>query len=154
MAVKAIPDEYREVTPYLIVKNAAKAIEFYKNVFGAVEKFRMADAQGRVGHAEIKIGSSTVMMADEHPERGAVSPQTLGGTPVSMLLYVPSVDETTKRAVEAGSKLMMPVQDQFYGDRTGTLQDPFGHVWTVATHKEDVSPEEMKRRGDAMMQAK
>jgi PhnB protein len=152
MAVKPIPDGYHEVTPYLIVKNAAKAIDFYKSVFGATEKFRMADPKGRVGHAEIKIGGSTVMMADEHPERGFVSPQTLGGTPVSLLLYVPNVDEVTKRAVDSGAKLMMPVQDQFYGDRTGTVEDPFGHVWTVATHKEDISPEEMKRRVDAMMQ--
>jgi PhnB protein len=154
MTVKPIPDGYHEVTPYLIVKNAAKAIEFYKSVFGAREKFRMADAQGRVGHAELGIGGSIVMMADEHPQKGFVGPQTLGGTPVSMLLYVPNVDEVTRRAVDAGAKVMTPVQDQFYGDRTGTVQDPFGHVWTIATHKEDVSPEEMKRRADAMMQAK
>ena len=144
MPVKHIPEGYHSVTPYLIFKGAAAAIDFYKKVFGATELFRMPDASGKlVGHAEIKIGDSHIMMADEYPEMGYLSPQTLGGTPVSILLYVEDVDSTVPRAVAAGAKLLQPIKDQFYGDRSGTLHDPFGHVWTIATHIRDVSPEEM-----------
>jgi len=144
MPVKHIPEGYHSVTPYLIFKGAAAAIDFYKKVFGATELFRMPDASGKlVGHAEIKIGDSHIMMADEYPEMGYLSPQTLGGTPVSILLYVEDVDSTVPRAVAAGAKLVQPIKDQFYGDRSGTLHDPFGHVWTIATHIRDVSPEEM-----------
>ena len=144
MPVKHIPEGYHSVTPYLIFKGAAAAIDFYKKVFGATELFRMPDASGKlVGHAEIKIGDSHIMMADECPEMGYLSPQTLGGTPVSILLYVEDVDSTVPRAVAAGAKLVQPIKDQFYGDRSGTLHDPFGHVWTIATHIRDVSPEEM-----------
>lgn len=141
---------YHAVTPYLIIKGAAGAIDFYKKVFGATEAFRMADPSGKVGHAEIKIGDSMIMLADEHPERGYRSPQALGGSPVSIHLYVEDVDAVFKRALAAGAKETMPVKDQFYGDRNGTFHDPFGHVWTVSTHKEDVSPEEMERRMAAM----
>ena len=144
MPVKSIPEGYHSVTPYLIVKGAAAAIDFYKKTFGATELFRMPDASGKlVGHAEIKIGDSHIMLADEYPEMGYRSPQSLGGTPVSLLLYVDDVDATIPRAVAAGARLVQPIKDQFYGDRSGTVHDPFGHVWTVATHKKDVSPEEM-----------
>lgn len=150
MSVKPVPEGYHAVTPYLIIKDAAKAIDFYKKIFGATEVMRMADPSGRVGHAELKIGDSHIMLADEHPQMGFVGPKTLGGTPVSLLLYVADVDGVVKRAADAGSKIKQPIKDQFYGDRTGTLEDPFGHVWTVATHQEDVSPEEMKRRAEAL----
>jgi len=144
--VKPIPENYHTVTPYLIVNNAVGAIEFYKKIFGATELMRMPMPDGRLGHAELKIGDSTVMLADEFPEANAHSPLSIGGSPVSMLLYVEDVDAVFADAVAAGSKVLKPIQDQFYGDRTGTLTDPFGHQWTIATHKEDVSPEEMKRR--------
>ena len=146
---KPIPAGYHSVTPYLIVKDAAGAIDFYKAAFGATECFRMTQPDGRVGHAEIKIGDSVVMLADEFPERGALSAQTLGGTPVSILLYVENVDRVTQQAVAAGAKLARPVADQFYGDRLGTVTDPFGLQWHISTHKEDVSPEEMRRRAAA-----
>jgi len=143
--VKSIPDGYHSVTPSLIIKGAADAIEFYKKAFGATELFRM-DHEGKVGHAEIKIGNSPIMLADEHPEMGYVSPKTLGGTPVSILIYVEDVDMIFNQAIKSGGVQTKPLQDQFYGDRSGTLTDPFGHVWTVATHREDVSPEEMEKR--------
>jgi PhnB protein len=151
MAVKPIPDGYHTVTPYLIVRGAAGALEFYKKAFGATELFRMAGPGDRVGHAEIALGDSRIMLADEHPEFGAVSPQTVGGTPVSLCLYVPDVDALAERAVAAGAKVLRPVKDQFYGDRSGTFADPFGHVWTIATHKEDLSPQELQRRGEEAM---
>jgi len=151
MATKPIPDGYRTATPYLIIKGAADAIEFYKKAFGATELLRMADPQGRVGHAEIKIGDSVIMLADEHPSMGYRGPRSLGGSSVSILLYLPDVDDVFARAVKAGAKAQRAVADQFYGDRSGTLEDPFGHVWTVATHVEDVAPEEMKRRAEAAM---
>src|SRR5437660_1017102 len=151
MAVKPIPDGYSTATPYLIVKDAARAIEFYKQAFAATELMRFADPSGKVGHAEIKIGSSPIMLADEHPDMGYRSPLSLGGTPVSILLYVPDVDARFRQALAAGAKEMRPVKDQFYGDRSGTLTDPFGHVWTLATHKEDVSPEEVNRRFETFM---
>ena len=150
MAVKSVPDGYHTVTPYLIINGAAQALEFYKRAFGATELLRMADPQGRVGHAEIKIGDSMVMLADEHHEMGHRGPRTLGGTSVSILLYVPDVDTVFDRAIKAGAKSQRPVADQFYGDRMGTLEDPFGHVWTIGTHIEDVSAEEMKRRMAAL----
>jgi len=148
---KPVPDGYQTATPYLIVKGAAEAIEFYKKAFGATEMLRMADPQGRVGHAEIKIGDSVIMLADEHPGMGYRGPRTLGGSSVSILLYLADVDRVFERAVKAGAKAQRAVANQFYGDRSGTLEDPFGHVWTVATHVEDVPPEEMKRRAEAAM---
>jgi PhnB protein len=143
--VKPIPDGYHSVTPYLIIDGASKAIDFYKKAFGATELFRM-DHEGKVGHAELKIGDSPIMLADEQPSMGYVSPKALGGTPVSLMIYVEDVDKIYKQAISAGATEVRAVQDQFYGDRSGNLKDPFGHVWTVATHKEDVSPEEMDKR--------
>jgi PhnB protein len=153
MAIKAIPEGYRTATPYLIVKGAAEAIDFYKRAFGASEMLRMADPQGRVGHAEIKIGDSVIMLADEHPAMGYRGPRSLGGSSVSILLYVEDVDKVFERAVKAGARGQRPVMNQFYGDRSGTLEDPFGHMWTVATHVEDVPAEEMKRRAEAAMKS-
>ena len=147
--VKPIPEGYHTATPYLIVGGAAGAIEFYKKAFGARELFRMTKPDGRIGHAEIKIGDSPIMLADEVPEIGYHSPQSLGSSPVSILLYVEDVDAVFSQAVAAGAKVQRPVQDQFYGDRTGGVEDPFGHVWYIATHKEDVSPEELKKRAAA-----
>ena len=144
--VKPIPDGYHTATPYLIVQGAAKAIYFYKKAFGATELFRMADPSGKIGHAEIRIGNSPIMLADEHAKMDARSPQTLGGTSMSILLYVLDVDAQFKQAVAAGAKVLRPVQDQFYGDRSGFLEDPFGHRWGIATHKEDVSVEEVHKR--------
>ncbi len=143
---KPIPEGYHSVTPYLIIKGATEAIDFYKKAFGATELFRMPAPGGKIGHAEIKIGDSPIMLADESPEMGYKSPQSLGGSPISIMIYVADVDTVFKQAVAAGGKEQRPVKDQFYGDRSGTLEDPFGHVWHVATHKEDVSPEEMERR--------
>lgn len=147
--VKPVPEGYHTVTPYLIVKGAAGAIEFYKKAFGATELLRMPDPSGKIGHAEIKIGDSPIMLADEFPERGVLSPQTVGGSPVSILLYVENVDALFKQAVAAGAKVTRPLQDQFYGDRMGGFTDPFGHQWHVATHVEDVAPEELKKRAAA-----
>ena len=151
--VKPIPDGYHTATPYLIVKDAAKAIEFYKRAFGAIELMRFPAPGGKVGHAEVMIGDSHIMLADEFPDMGHKGPQSLGGTPVSIMLYVNDVDACAAQAVSAGAKVTKPVQDQFYGDRLGSFEDPFGHVWHIATHKEDVPPDEMKRRvADAMKQ--
>lgn len=152
MAVKAIPEGYHSVTPYLSVKGAAEAIEFYKRAFGATELFRMPMPDGKVGHAEIKIGDSPVMLADEFPQMGYRSPQTLGGAGVSLMIYVDNVDRTFKQAVAAGAKELQPVKDQFYGDRSGSVQDPYGHVWTISTHVEDVAPEELTRRAKEFSQ--
>ena len=151
--VKPIPENYHRVTPYLVVDGAAEAIDFYSRVFGATELMRMPAPGNKIGHAEIKVGDSVVMLADAVPAMGHKSPKTLGGSPVSLLLYVEDTDTTVKRAVENGAKLSRPVEDQFYGDRMGTVEDPFGHVWHVATHVEDVSPEEMKRRMESMATA-
>jgi PhnB protein len=151
MAVKPIPEGYEGVTSYLIIDGAAQAIDFYKKAFGATELFRMPMPGGKIGHAEIKIGKSVVMMADEHPDMGYRGPKAYGGTPVSLMFYVEDVDSVFNRAISAGAKSMKEVADQFYGDRSGTLTDPFGHVWTIATHKEDVPPEEMDRRMAEMM---
>ena len=147
--VKPIPDGYHSVTPYLIVKGAAKAIEFYKQAFGATETFRMPQPDGRIGHSELKIGDSTIMLADEFPERNIRGPESLGGTPVMIHLYIDDVDTVAKRAVAAGAKEIRPVQNQFYGDRSGMFADPFGHQWNIATHVEDLSPEEIGKRAAA-----
>jgi PhnB protein len=154
MAAKPIPDGYYTVTPYLIVKDAARAIEFYVKALGAAELVRFADPAGRIGHAEIKIGNSHIMLADEFPEMGYRGPQSLGGSAVIILLYVEDVDARFQKAVAAGASVQRPVQDQFYGDRAGTLTDPFGHVWTIATHTRDVSHEEIKKQMAAMGQKK
>ena len=146
---KPVPDGYHSLTPYLIIDGAAKAIDFYKRAFGATESLRMADPKGGIAHAEIKIGDSVIMLADEHPNMGYRGPRSLGGSAVSIMLYVTDVDGTFDRAVKAGAKAQRPVANQFYGDRSGTLEDPFGHIWTISTHVEDVAPEEMKRRAEA-----
>ena len=149
MSVKPIPEGYHSVTPYLIVKGAAKAIDYYKKVFGATETMRIPGPNGTVMHAEIKIGDSVIMLADEQ-QGNFRSPEGLGGSPVSLMVYVEDVDKTFKQAISSGAKETRAVQDQFYGDRSGNLVDPFGHVWTVATHKEDVSEAEMQRRMSVM----
>jgi PhnB protein len=153
--VSHIPQGYNSVTPYLIVKGAAQAIDYYKNVFGATEVMRMEQPGGKIGHAELKIGNSHIMLADENPSmgQGHVSAASIGASPVSLYLYFPDVDRVVERAVAAGAKILRPVQDQFYGDRSGFIQDPFGHLWGIATHVEDVSPEEMAERAKKAMQA-
>jgi PhnB protein len=151
MSVKSIPDGYHSITPYLIVKEPAQALEFYQKAFGAIELIRMADPNGGIMHAEFQVGDSKVMMAGEFPQMGAVSPQTLGGTPVSLCLYVENVDECFQQALAAGAKEKRAVQDQFYGDRSGTLEDPFGHTWTIATHVEDLTKEQIEQRFAQMM---
>lgn len=152
MSVQPIPAGYHSITPYLIVHDAAAAIEFYKSAFGATEKTRMNAPDGKIGHAEVKIGDSYVMLADEHPEMGAISPKTLGGVASSLLIYVEDVDAVFQRAIAAGAKEKRPVQDQFYGDRSGVLEDPFGHTWSIATHKEDLTQEEVDERFAALVQ--
>jgi PhnB protein len=149
--VKPIPDGYPRVTPYLHVDGASKAIEFYRTVFGAKERMRLAAPGGRIGHAELEIGSSMIMLADEHPEMNVRGPKSVGGTPVTVLVYVEDVDRAFERALTAGAKELRPVQNQFYGDRSGQFEDPFGHQWNVATHVEDVSPDEMAKRAAKLM---
>ena len=145
--VKPIPDGYHSITPYLIINGAAAALEFYKKAFGAVELLRFPMPDGTIGHAEIRIGDSCIMLGDEPPkETGFQGPRTLGSTSVGIMLYVENVDALAKQAAAAGARELRPVVGQFYGDRSGTFLDPFGHVWTIATHKEDVSREEMQRR--------
>jgi PhnB protein len=144
--VKPVPDGYHNVTPYLFIRGAGAAIDFYKKVFGATEIMRMPGPIGQVMHAELRIGDSMIMLSDENPKSGAMSPQTAGGISVSLHVYAENVDEVIQKAVDEGAKLVRPVQNQFYGDRIGTLIDPFGHLWSVATHVEDVAPEEMKKR--------
>jgi PhnB protein len=152
MAVKPIPDGYNRITPYLVVQGAAQAIEFYKKAFGATERMRMPRPDGKVAHAELQFGDSVVMLADEVPEMGFLGPKSGGGPPpVSILLYTEDVDATYQRAVAAGATATRPVADQFYGDRSGVITDPFGHVWSIATHKEDVPPEDMPRRMEEAM---
>lgn len=143
--VKPIPEGYHAVTPYLIVNGAREAIEFYKRAFGASEIMRM-DQGDKIGHAEIQIGDSRIMLADEFPTMNIRGPRSIGGTPVSIMIYVEDVDAVVARAVDAGAKLERPVKDQFYGDRSGSIEDPYGHIWHIATHKEDLTPEEISRR--------
>ena len=142
----SMDDLYSTVTPYLIVNGTAKALEFYKKAFNATELYRMPMPDGRVGHAEMQLGSSRIMLGDEMPEMNSRGPNTLGGTPVGMCLYVEDCDALFRQAISAGGKVDREVTDQFYGDRSGTLVDPFGHKWTIATHKEDLSPQEMQKR--------
>ena len=151
--VKPIPDGYPRVTPYLIVDGASAAIDFYKAVLGATERMRMDAPEGKVGHAELDIGDSVIMLADEAPEMDARSPRSVGGTPVSLHVYVEDADAVFERATQAGAKAMRPMEDKFYGDRMGSFEDPFGHHWHVATHVEDVPPEEMEERAAAAMAA-
>jgi PhnB protein len=150
MAVKPIPDGYHTATPYLIVRGAAAALEFYKKAFGATELMRCPGPEGKIMHSEIKIGDSPIMLADEFPEMNILSPSSLGGPSGLTLLYLPDVDARFAEAIAAGATVERPVKNEFYGDRAGTLLDPFGHRWTIATHVEDVSPEEMQRRMEAM----
>jgi len=153
VAVRPVPEGYSTVTPHLIVKGAADAIDFYTRVFDAEELMRFGGPDGTIAHAELQIGDSRIMLGDESPERGYKSPLSWGGSPTSLMLYVEDVDSVFTRAVTAGAKSQQEVQNQFYGDRSGTLVDPFGHVWTIATHVEDVSPEEMQRRMEEAMAA-
>jgi PhnB protein len=148
--VKPIPDGYQTVTPYLIVDGAARAIDFYTQVLGAKERMRMPSPDGRIGHAELQIGDSMIMLADEQKDMGYKGPRAFGGSPVSIMVYVPDVDAVVKNAVAAGARLTQPVEDKFYGDRMGCIEDPFGHSWYLGTHIEDVSPEEMEKRMAAM----
>ena len=147
--IRPVPAGHHTATPYLVVNDAPEALDFYKRAFGATERMRMNQPDGRVAHAELQLGDSCVMLADEFPEMGFRGPHSVGGTPVMLHLYVTDVDQVVKRAVDAGAKLVRPVQDQFYGDRSGAVEDPAGHVWHVATHKEDLSKEEIGRRAAA-----
>src|SRR5437588_1812613 len=153
--VSYIPKDYNSVTPYLVIRGAAQAIEYYKKVFGATELFRMNGPDGKIGHAELMIGNSHIMLADENPSmgQGHTSAATIGASPVSLYVYLPNVDEVVERAKAEGAKILKPVEDQFYGDRTGFFQDPFGHLWGIATHIEDVSPKDMEERMKKMMPA-
>jgi PhnB protein len=147
--VKAIPEGYHSITPFLVVKNCADAIEFYKKAFDAEKRYRMNMPDGKVGHAELKIGDSVLMLADEFPEMKSLSPKSIGGSPVSMYVYVQDVDAMFNNAVSAGGIVLDGVKDQFWGDRHGRLEDPYGHLWSIATHKKDLSPDEMKRAAEA-----
>ncbi len=153
--VPHIPKGYNTITPYLIIRGAAQAIDYYKKVFGAIEIMRMPGPDGKVGHAELKIGDSHFMLADENPSmgQGHTSAATIGASPISLYVYFPDVDKVFDRAVAEGAKVLKPVENQFYGDRSGFLQDPFGHLWGLATHVEDVSADEMQRRMKKLMQA-
>jgi PhnB protein len=148
-----IPDNYPRVTPYLIVDGASAAIDFYRSVLGATERMRMAAPDGKVGHAELGIGDSVIMLADEHLDMDARGPRTVGGTPVTLHVYVEDADSVFERAIQAGAKALGPMEDKFYGDRSGQFEDPFGHRWNVATHVEDVAPEKMSKRAEAAMAA-
>jgi len=151
--VSYIPKGYNTITPYLVIKGAAKAIEYYKSVFGATVVVRMDGPNGTVGHAELQIGDSRIMLADENLQMGNRSAESIGASPVSLYVYLPDCDKVVAKAAAEGAKILKPVADQFYGDRSGFLQDPFGHMWGIATHKEDVSPTEMKERMKKMMPA-
>lgn len=150
MAVKPIPDDYPVITPYLCVDGAAQAIEFYEKAFGAKQRLHIAAPGGKVGHAELTIGKALIMLADEYPEMQFRSPASLGGSPVTIHLYVEDVDAFCLQAIAAGAKVIQAIEDRFYGDRSGTLLDPFGHMWAIATRKEDLSPEELQRRAAAL----
>jgi PhnB protein len=151
MATKPIPDGYHTVTPYLAVDDAAQAIEYYKKAFGAKERMRMGAPDGKIGHAELEIGDSLVMLSDPFPQSSVRPPKELGGTSAGVFLYVEDVDAVVKRAVDAGATVTMEVADQFWGDRFGTVADPFGHSWSISTHVEDLTPEEIAERGKAAM---
>jgi PhnB protein len=153
MAVKPIPEGYHTVTPYLSLDDAAAAIEYYKKAFGAKERVRMGGPGGKIGHAELEIGDSLVMLADSFPQSSTKPPKELGGTTSSVMLYVEDVDAVVKQAVDAGATVTMEVADQFWGDRLGSITDPFGHSWSLATHVEDVPPEEMEKRAEEAMAA-
>lgn len=146
MAVKAIPEGYHTATPYLVVRNAAQAIEYYKKALGAQELMRMPTPDGKIGHAELRIGDSVIMLADEGDRGLSKSPQSLGGSTGGVMLYVDDVDATFQRALDGGGKVFMPLQDMFWGDRFGQFVDPFGQAWSLATHKEDISPADMEKR--------
>jgi PhnB protein len=147
--VKPIPDDYPQLVPYLCVDGASAAIDFYRAVFGAIERMRMPEPDGKLGHAEVEIGSAVIMLSDEFPALGIRAPNTIGGTPVTLSLYVEDVDKVFARAIDAGAIAVRPVTDQFYGDRTGQFEDPFGHRWSVATRIEDLSPQDMTERSAA-----
>jgi PhnB protein len=147
--VKPVPDDYPQVVPYLCVDGGNAAIAFYRTVFGAVERMRMSEPDGRVGHAEVVIGSGMIMLADEFPELGIRGPKTIGGTPITINVYVEDVDKVFARAVDAGATVLRPITDQFYGDRTGQFEDPFGHRWSVASRTENLTPDEMAERAAA-----
>jgi PhnB protein len=149
--VKPIPEGYPRVSPYLVLEGANQAIEFYKQVFGATERMRIPAPGGTVGHAELQIGDSVVMLADEFPDMGYVGPKKVGGTPVTIGVYVEDVDKTFDAALQAGAESLRPVEDQFYGDRSGQFLDPFGHRWSISSHIEDVPPDEMAKRAQEMM---
>ena len=154
MPVSPIPEGYHSLTPYLIIRGAADALAYYAKAFGATELFRMPGPEGKIMHAEMQIGNSRFMLADEFPQMNALSPAHFGGTPVSLMIYIEDVDTVFARAIEAGGMEVRPVVDQFYGDRSGTLVDPFGHQWTISTHVEDVPPEEMEKRAAEAMKRK
>ena len=146
--VQPIPEGYPRLSPYLCIDGAARAIEFYVDVLGATERMRMAEPDGRIGHAELELGNSLIMLADEYPDMGILSPTRIGGTPVTLHAYVEDVDAVFDKALAAGAKALRPVENQFYGDRSGQFEDPFGHRWSIATHVEDVDPDEMARRAE------
>jgi len=149
-SVNPVPSDAAQVTPYLVVRGAARAIDFYKRVFGATEVIRIEDPSGKVGHADLKIGKAHIMVADESPEMDARGPEAFGGTPVGIYVYVEDVDDVAARAKQAGGKFSKPVEDQFYGDRAGKFTDPFGHLWWIASRKENLSPKEQQRRAAEM----
>ena len=150
---KTIPEGYHSINTYLVVKNADKAIEFYRKAFGAEERFRMYGPDGKaIMHAELKIGDSIFMLSEESKEMKADSPESIGGSPVSMYVYVRDVDQIFNQAVSEGATVLKPVNDQFYGDRSGYLKDPFGHLWSIATHKKDLSPDELRKAGEAFFE--
>ena len=151
-SVKPIPDGYPQISPYLVLDDAARAIDFYTQVLGGTERMRMPGPDGKIGHAEIQIGDGVVMLADAHPDMGYLGPKQIGGTPVTIGVYVEDVDSTFAAALKAGAKELRAVENQFYGDRSGQFEDPFGHRWSVSTHVEDVPPEEMAKRAAAMAQ--
>lgn len=151
MGVKPIPEGYNTVTPYIAVDDAAKAIEFYRRAFGAKERVKMEGPPGKISHAELEIGDSVIMLSDPFPQSPLKTPKEIGGTTASMLLYVEDVDEAVQQAVDAGAKITMEIENQFWGDRFGRVEDPFGHNWQIATHVEDVAPEEMAKRAEQAM---